>query len=1097
LNQGNPRASDSDFLGELRLGRYLTTTGQVAAAGLSLVTALLFLLGSPLIGLVGPAAALASLLAGIVLGLTLLSVLELLGGSGDEGGTYVLTQQTLGGLGALLVGWGILGGSAALVAALSQAAAQHVRFLSPALPLSTASIAVALFAALVLTQWLPILPSRTWRWPVWVTLLIVLSLALLTSVPRFGTPSAATTPALQPGNLMQAVGLLATAYAAFEALLASRQAIREPRRHLPRALAGNLAALVLIFVLVLLFVAGLGTLVPTQAAGLLRLLAAASTLPRWSLAWLAVALLLLGIDSALTVATAQLHQLSRNGVLPHRLLWTGQPPLSLVLLFGAVAPLTIWGSTEWLMASAAALFLVAMTLLNAAAIYSQRNQPDRRRWFVTPFPPLVPLLAIAANLALLRSLPQASLVSGALWLLLGLLIYLGYGRRHLTAAQTAECVFGPQRREKADGAYRILVPIGSQQNRRLLLNMATALACQLGGEVIPLQVIPTPDPLAIEESQHLARERNTLFQWSVRMGAAAGVPIYPITRLAHSVPQGILNTAEEEDCDLILMSWLETPPSHRRRLGRVLDPVVREAPCDVAVVAFNPADVPSLDLENKFTPVKCQLPSTDDIESGDQKRVARIVVPAAGGPHAPLAMLLASWFAREYSAATTLIYVLEPGASDADLAEAEQNLQQAVVQMREQAQLPEEVTVEGRVVRADGVVQGIVQAAAEVDLVVLGASDESLLDQVIFGSLPERVALSCPMPVVMARKYRGLSRLWLQRLWNGLYEALPKLSRRQQAEVYRALRRGARPDVDFFVMMALAAIIATFGLLQNSAAVIIGAMLVAPLFTPIISLSMAMVRSDARLLALAVESAIKGIVLAIGLGTLLALLSPLLTLTSEISSRTRPNLLDLAVALASGAAGAYALARKDVAAALPGVGIAAALVPPLCTVGIGLAMGEASVASGALLLFFTNLVAITLAGAVTLLLLGFRPARREGTPMSLRRGLLVTTMLLVLIAIPLAVVLVDSVRQSNRQRVIEQHLVSVMGEMPDAELSQIELSEYGTQIQVTAVIYARQPIEPAIAGQLSDELSQVLSRPVSVRLATIIYAEAEPALPTQ
>jgi uncharacterized membrane protein len=179
------------------------------------------------------------------------------------------------------------------------------------------------------------------------------------------------------------------------------------------------------------------------------------------------------------------------------------------------------------------------------------------------------------------------------------------------------------------------------------------------------------------------------------------------------------------------------------------------------------------------------------------------------------------------------------------------------------------------------------------------------------------------------------------------------------------------------------------------------------------------------------------------------------------------------------------------------VGIAAALVPPLCTVGIGLAMGEASVASGALLLFFTNLVAITLAGAVALLLLGFRPARREGTPLSLRRGLLVTTMLLVLIAIPLAVVLVDSVRQSNRQRVIEQHLVSVMGEMPDAELSQIELSEYGTQIQVTAVIYARQPIEPAIAGQLSDELSQVLSRPVSVRLATIIYAEAEPALPTQ
>ncbi len=1097
MSQGNQRPSDTEFLGELRLGRYLATTGQVAAVGLSLVTALLFLLAGPLIGLAGRDVALASLLAAIVLGLTLLSVLELLGGSGDEGGTYVLTQQTLGGLSALLVGWGICGGGSALVATLSYSAAQHLKFLFPTLPLPTAAIAVALFAALTLTHWLPALVSRTWRWPVLLTLLAVLLIGLLTSLPRFGSSFGALTPALQAGNLVQAVGLLAIAYAAFEALLASRQATWEPRRHLPRAIAGNLAALVLLFVLVVPFVAGLDPLLTTQAAGLLQVLTAASTLPRWMLAWMAIALLLLGADSALRVVISQLHQLSRDGVLPHRLLWAGQPPLSFVVLFGLIAPLTTWGSTEWLTTSAASLLLVAMTLLNVAAIYSQRNQPDRRRWFVTPFAPLVPVLAIAANLALLRSLPQAALLSGGLWLLLGLLVYLGYGRRHLTAAQTSECVFGPQRREKAEGTYRILVPIGSQQNRQLLLNMATALACQLEGEVIPLQVIPTPDPLAIEESQHIARERNILFQWSMRMGTEAGVPIYPITRLAHGVPQGILNTAEEEDCDLIMMSWEETLPLHRRRLGRVLDPVVREAPCDVAVVAFNPADMPSADLQNKFTPVKCQLTATDDVESEEQTRVARILVPAAGGPHAPLAMLLASLFAREYGAATTLIYVSGPDETDADIAEASQTLQQAVVRMREQAQLPEEVAVEGRVVKADGVLQGIVQAATEGDLVVLGASDESLLDQVIFGSLPERVALACPTPVLMARKYRGLSRLWLQRLWDGLYGALPKLSRRQQAEVYRALRRGARPDVDFFVMMALAAIIATFGLLQNSAAVIIGAMLVAPLFTPIISLSMAIVRSDARLLALAAESAIKGVVLAIGLGAVLAMLSPLLTLTSEISSRTHPHLFDLAVALASGAAGAYALARKDVAASLPGVGIAAALVPPLCTVGIGLATGEASVASGAVLLFFTNLVAITLAGAIALLLLGFRPARREEAPLSLRRGLLVTTTLLVLIAVPLGVVFVDSVRESRTRRVIEQHLVSALRDVPDAEVAQIQLSEYGTQIQVTAVIYARQPAAPAIASQLSDELSQVLSRPVSVRLATITYTEAQPALSTE
>jgi uncharacterized hydrophobic protein (TIGR00271 family) len=960
-------------------------------------------------------------------------------------------------------------------------------------------IALAFFGLLMLAQWLQIPHHGSWLWPLTVTLLGVLSLTALSALAHVDRGLYQSTPSPQPGSLLQASGLLAVGYVAFEALLAARQEVRDPRCLLPRALAGNLLAIVLLFALTVLVIAGLRPLSSLDAFDWISVWVTASSLPHWIVNLAAFTTLILGTVGCLRVAVGQLHSLSHRGALPHGLLvpWrhTMGPPLLFAVLSVTIAILIARASPQQLTEFAAGMCLVAMTLLDAAAIYSHRAQPDRRRWFTIPLAPLIPLLAVVANLALLRSLPQPAQTDGGLCLLLGLLLYVVYGRRHQAAASVAECIFGPQRSDRGQDKYRILVPIGQKEDHRLLLSLATALSCQFDGEVIPLQVVATPDPLANEKSRRIAGERNTLFKRSV--GPETRVPMYPITRLAHSVPGGILDTAEEESCDLILMSWLETPPSRRRHLGSILDAVVREAPCDVVVVAFNPADVPEADWQSKFAPPSCSLPTEQPAEAKQARGVSRILVPAAGGPHAPLAMRLGLWLAREYVATVTVVHVVEPGTVEDESAEISDELRRRMTLMRQEGTLPEAIPIQIRVVTARSVAQAIAEEGKAHDLVLIGASEERLIDQVIFGSLPERVARACPVPVLMIKKYPGFSRLWLQRLWNALAGALPQLSRREQAEVYRTLRRGARPHVDFFVMMGLAAVIATFGLLQSSSAVIIGAMLVAPLFTPIISLSMAIVRTDARLLALAAESAIKGILLATGLGTALAALTPLLTVTPEIVARTHPNLFDLAVALASGAAGAYALARKDVAASLPGVGIAAALVPPLCTVGIGLAMGEASLAVGAGLLFSTNLVAITLAGAVMLLLLGFRPPQRKGATLSLRRGFLVTIVLLLIIATPLAAVFVDSARESHTRSAIDQSLRSALADVSGAELSEVQISARGAELQVTAVVYAPQPMSPALASQLSDELSHQLSRPVAVRLATIHYTEAESAPSSQ
>jgi uncharacterized hydrophobic protein (TIGR00271 family) len=461
-------------------------------------------------------------------------------------------------------------------------------------------------------------------------------------------------------------------------------------------------------------------------------------------------------------------------------------------------------------------------------------------------------------------------------------------------------------------------------------------------------------------------------------------------------------------------------------------------------------------------------------------------------------MRLALLLAREFNASTRTVYVAHPDASDAELEQGHQRIESTLTAMREALQSllhvepsQDEVPLESVVVQSASVVDGIIQAGADSDLVFIGASEESLIDQVVFGTLPEQVARACPTPVVMVKSYRGLPRFWLQRLWDSLSQALPKLSREEQVEVYKRVRRDSRPDTDFFVMMGLAATIATYGLLQGSAAVIIGAMLVAPLFTPILAGSLAVVQGDVRMLRISLEAALKGIALAIGLAVVLTALSPLRTLTNEIASRTSPNLFDLAVALASGAAGAYAVARKDVATALPGVAIAAALVPPLCVVGVGIAMGSTRVAGGATLLFVTNLIAITLAGSTTLLLLGFRPAAGAEREARLRLGILTSLVLLTAITIPLAIIFVDAVKTCRIEQVIERVITEQLE--PHAAISLVTFEHHleEDELVIRAEVNTTEQLDAAFVSDLSQALRQGLEQPLRLHLIAVPVQELE------
>ena len=297
----------------------------------------------------------------------------------------------------------------------------------------------------------------------------------------------------------------------------------------------------------------------------------------------------------------------------------------------------------------------------------------------------------------------------------------------------------------------------------------------------------------------------------------------------------------------------------------------------------------------------------------------------------------------------------------------------------------------------------------------------------------------------------------------------------------------------FFVLMLLSAAIAAFGLVNDSAAVVIGAMLVAPLMTPILAVAAAIVHGWGRR---ALESLLivgAGALAGIGVGIAVGLLAPSLhtglPLPGEILARTGPNLVDLFIALAAGAAGGFVTVRTEASGALPGVGIAVALVPPLATIGITIGVGEWGLAWGALLLFATNLVAIILAAGFVLLAAGFAAFRDlEGARSASLATRLVWIGLLV-VAIPLAFQswerYQESVARADIVRAVETWTTDVK-----VRSVHIDRSTDPVLVEITVVGPEAPPAPDRLAGLVAGDLQRQVRLEVTWAPMTAVEASA-------
>ena len=293
----------------------------------------------------------------------------------------------------------------------------------------------------------------------------------------------------------------------------------------------------------------------------------------------------------------------------------------------------------------------------------------------------------------------------------------------------------------------------------------------------------------------------------------------------------------------------------------------------------------------------------------------------------------------------------------------------------------------------------------------------------------------------------------------------------------------------FWMLLLLAAVIASAGVVSNSTATVIGAMIVAPLMTPILGTVVAVVLADAPNLWRCALLVVAGAATVVALSWLLGHLVPFPVVSatnSQVAQRVSPTLVDLIAALATGAVGAVALARSDISDTLPGVAIAISLVPPLCVVGLTLESGAPYESVGALLLFVTNVAAILASGVVVL---GLYRVSRLVAVTDFRRGGAVTLigLLLVLVVIPLAI----NSRRTDATTVRQQDVQAVAQHWADkAGWAVVAVSASGNQVLIRATGPDPAPDTATLRRDLDDAgLSSVSAR---VSLAPATY-QAVPA----
>jgi uncharacterized hydrophobic protein (TIGR00271 family) len=312
-----------------------------------------------------------------------------------------------------------------------------------------------------------------------------------------------------------------------------------------------------------------------------------------------------------------------------------------------------------------------------------------------------------------------------------------------------------------------------------------------------------------------------------------------------------------------------------------------------------------------------------------------------------------------------------------------------------------------------------------------------------------------------------------------------KVSPERLDTVIQEIDYGSEPGGRFYALVATATLIACLGLVASSTAVIIGAMVVAPLMTPIFGIALSLVRGEARLLGRSIRAEVLGVVLGIVIAALFGTLPLALEVTPEMLARTQPNLLDLLVAVLAGFAGAYAMVNEHLSPTLPGVAIATAIVPPVANSGLCLAVGAYQGAYGSFLLFLANFLSILMVSCLVFIAAGLtrtQPAEKWGFARRFGGPALGFMAVAVLLTPPLVHIVQDRYLTTGIRRIMAAQL----SQLPTTAMFKMSHEMSGGKLYILGTVRTPRVIPPNRVKIIQAALTDKLRVPTELILRCVL-----------
>jgi len=735
--------------GEVTLSRDLGlfTVTMIGVGGM--IGAGIFALTGIAAGVAGPALVLVFFLNGLVTSLTAMAYAELGSAFPRAGGGYVWVKEGLGGTQGFLAGWMSW---FAYIAAGSLYALTFGRFATelwmmagvPTLGLSVHQMTLG-FMTLITAAFIALNYRGTSETGAVGNLVTMTKVAILGMFVIFGLLAMGRTEAwysrfttgfLPHGlkGIVVAMGLTFIAFEGYEIIAQSAEEVVDPRRNIPRATFLSIAIAVTIYILV--GATAIGAVVPPadmaahEYLGLKREVAIVEVAQQiFPLGIGAVVLLLSGLVSTMSALNATTYSASRVSFamgrdhnLPAffaRIHPQRHTPHWAVICSGALMVAMAWLlPIEGAAAAADIMFLFLFLQVNLTVMVLRHKRSDLERGFVIPWFPAVPLMAIFSNGLLASYMFTFSPLVWYLsigWIVAGLLAYYAYFSKIEAMERPREILL---EEVLVSRDYSVLVPVADQEQARILGQIGAILAQDNQGEVLALHVVRVPPQLTLDEGRLFLKEGRSYLDTVIQQAKAREVPVHTIIRLGRHVAEAVRKTALENASDLILLGWPGYTRSSGHVYGSVIDPIVSDPPTDIAVVRYR-----------AYRPLRS------------------ILVPVAGGLNSRLAVKIAVSMARGESTPVkvALLHVVPPEARASDLVRADQVLDYASNGIIYEH-------VERRCVEGSDIVETVLAEAEGYDLLIVGASEESLFRHLLMGNISEQIARRASVTVIMVKR---------------------------------------------------------------------------------------------------------------------------------------------------------------------------------------------------------------------------------------------------------------------------------------------------------------------------------------------------------